>query len=69
MPQLAEREPTQAQTAERLRADRNAARRNMGADMTDDEFDQAPDILANICKIAADKVRAARGDVPWRDRL
>ncbi|MEU2162251.1 hypothetical protein ACFVY9_18515 [Streptomyces sp. NPDC059544] len=59
--QLAEREPTQAQTAERLRADRDAARRNMGTDMSDDEFDQAPDILGNIYKIAAEKVRAARG--------
>lgn len=34
--------------------------------MTDDEFDQAPDILANICKIATDKVRAARGDTALR---
>ncbi|MFJ9803884.1 hypothetical protein [Streptomyces wuyuanensis] len=64
--QLAEREPTRAQIAERLRSDRAAARRNMGADMTDDEFDQAPDILANICKIATDKIRAARGDTALR---
>lgn len=34
--------------------------------MTDDEFDQASDILANICKIAADQVRAARGDAALR---
>ncbi|MCZ7459678.1 hypothetical protein [Streptomyces sp. WMMC940] len=59
--QLAEREPTQAQTAERLHADRDAARRNMGTDMSDDEFEHAPDILGNIYKIAAEKVRAARG--------
>ncbi|MEU2108923.1 hypothetical protein [Streptomyces sp. NPDC019507] len=64
--QLADRELTRAQIAERLRTDRDAARRNMGADMTDDEFDQAPDILGNICKIAADKVRAARGDAALR---
>ncbi|UNM15723.1 hypothetical protein J4032_33500 [Streptomyces formicae] len=59
--QLAEREPTKAQIAERLRADRDAARQNMGSDMSDDEFDQAPDVLGNIYKIAAEKVRAARG--------
>lgn len=59
--QLAEREPTEAQIAERLQADRDAARQNMGAAMSDEEFDQAPDILGNIYKIAAEKVRAARG--------
>lgn len=59
--QLAEAEPTQAQIEERLKADREIARRNIGADVTDEEFDQAPDILGNIYKIAAEKVRAARG--------
>ncbi|GAA4909672.1 hypothetical protein ACFPM3_11705 [Streptomyces coeruleoprunus] len=59
--QLAEREPTQAQIAERLRADRDAARRNMGTDVSDEEFDAAPDVLGNIYRIAAEKIRTARG--------
>ncbi|RSS51275.1 hypothetical protein [Streptomyces sp. WAC01280] len=59
--QLAEKEPTREQIAERLKADRDVARRNMGVDMSDEEFDQAPDILGNIYKIAAEKVRVARG--------
>lgn len=60
--QLAEREPTREQIAERLKADRDVARANMGVDMSDEEFDQAPDILGNIYRIAAEKVRAARGE-------
>ncbi|KQX11681.1 hypothetical protein ASC82_17590 [Streptomyces sp. Root431] len=59
--QLAEKEPTREQIAERLKADRDVARRNMGVDMSDEEFDQAPDVLGNIYKIAAEKVRVARG--------
>lgn len=27
-------------------------------DVSDDEFDRAPDILGNLCKIAADKVQS-----------
>ncbi|MFB7374384.1 hypothetical protein ACFC0D_31620 [Streptomyces sp. NPDC056222] len=60
--QLAEREPTKDQIAERLRADRDHARALMGVDMSDEEFDEAPDILGNIYRIAAQKVRAARGE-------
>lgn len=60
--QLAEHEPTEEQIAERLRADREVARQNIGTDISDEEFDHAPDILGNIYKIAAEKVRAARGD-------
>ncbi|MFF7715635.1 hypothetical protein [Streptomyces sp. NPDC007988] len=56
--QLAERELTRAQIAERLRTDRAAACRNLGVDVSDDEFDRAPDILGNLCKIAADKVQS-----------
>jgi antitoxin MazE7 len=58
---LAEHEPTEAQIAERLHADREVARQNMGVEISDEEFDRAPDILGNIYKIAAEKVRAARG--------
>ncbi|MFI9238731.1 hypothetical protein [Streptomyces sp. NPDC053079] len=58
---LAAGQPTAAQRAEQLAADREVARQVMGVDVSDEEFDQAPDILGNIYKIAADKVRAARG--------
>ncbi|MEU4213114.1 hypothetical protein AB0F13_24510 [Streptomyces sp. NPDC026206] len=59
---LAAEQPTAAQRAERLAADRQVARQVIGLDVSDEEFDQAPDILGNIYKIAADKVRAARGN-------
>ncbi|MGW7489450.1 hypothetical protein [Streptomyces sp. NPDC054786] len=58
---LAAEQPTAAQRAERLAADRDVVRRMMGVDIPDEEFDQAPDVLGNIYKIAAEKVRAARG--------
>ncbi|MER5309865.1 hypothetical protein ABT034_19015 [Streptomyces sp. NPDC002773] len=60
--QLAEKEPTREEIAERLRADRDHARALLGVDMSDEEFDRAPDILGNIYKIAAEKVRAARSE-------
>ncbi|MDI3409342.1 hypothetical protein [Streptomyces cavernicola] len=49
------------EVAKRLRADREVARRNMGVDVSDEEFDRAPDILGNIYNIAAERLRAARG--------
>ncbi|WKK25779.1 hypothetical protein QZH56_09390 [Streptomyces olivoreticuli] len=58
---LAAEQPTVAQRAERLAADREVVRRLIGADISDEEFDQAPDVLGNIYKIAAEKVRTARG--------
>lgn len=58
---LAAEQPTAAQRAERLAADREAVRRVIGVELTDEEFDQAPDVLGNIYRIAAEKVRAARG--------
>ncbi|MGW3009220.1 hypothetical protein ACWC9R_10315 [Streptomyces sp. NPDC001219] len=58
---LAAQQPTAAQRAERLAADREVVRCMMGVDIPDDEFEQAPDVLGNIYKIAAEKVRAARG--------
>ncbi|MFI2078642.1 hypothetical protein [Streptomyces triculaminicus] len=58
---LAAEQPTAAQRAERLAADREVVRRVIGVEMSDEEFDQAPDVLSNIYKIAAEKVRAARG--------
>ncbi|WP_235467702.1 hypothetical protein [Streptomyces platensis] len=58
---LAAEQPTAAQRAERLAADREVVRRMMGVDVSDEEFEQAPDVLGNLYKIAAEKVRAARG--------
>ncbi|MFW6723340.1 hypothetical protein ACHZ98_24920 [Streptomyces sp. MAR4 CNY-716] len=60
---LAAEQPTAAQRAERLAADREVARRLIGVDLSDEEFDRAPDVLGNIYKMAAEKARAARGTV------
>ncbi|MFJ7305655.1 hypothetical protein [Streptomyces sp. NPDC099088] len=58
---LAAEQPTAAQRAEKLAADRDVARRLVGVELSDEEFDKAPDVLGNIYKIAAEKARAARG--------
>lgn len=58
---LAAEQPTAAQRAERLAADRDVARRLIGVDVSDEEFDKAPDVLGNIYKIAAEKARTTRG--------
>lgn len=57
---LAAEQPTAAQRAERLATDRETVRRVLGVAISDEEFDQAPDILGNIYKIAADKARTTR---------
>ncbi|MFE6154051.1 hypothetical protein [Streptomyces sp. NPDC057889] len=57
---LAAEQPTAAQRAERLAADREVVRRQIGIDLSDEEFDQAPDVLGNIYKIAAKKARTTR---------
>ncbi|MFE2992210.1 hypothetical protein ACWGDS_47745 [Streptomyces sp. NPDC055059] len=57
---LAAEQPTAAQRAERLAADREVVRRQIGIDLSDEEFDRAPDVLGNIYKIAAEKARTAR---------
>jgi hypothetical protein len=54
---LAAEQPTAAQRAERLAADRETVRAIIGVPITDEEFDDAPDILGNIHRIAADKAR------------
>jgi hypothetical protein len=59
--QLASEQPTAEQITERVVADRQVVREVIGVDISDEEFDQAPDVLANIYKIAAEKVRVARG--------
>ncbi|MEV4868488.1 hypothetical protein [Streptomyces syringium] len=60
---LAAEYPTAAQRAERLAADREVVRRVIGVGISDEEFDQAPDVRGNICKVAADKARMTRGTV------
>ncbi|GAA2618485.1 MULTISPECIES: hypothetical protein [Streptomyces] len=59
--ELASQQPTAEQIAERVAADRQVVREVIGVDISDEEFDQAPDVLGNIYKIAAEKVRMARG--------
>ncbi|WP_171162832.1 hypothetical protein [Streptomyces sp. I05A-00742] len=56
---LADQQPTAAQRAERLAADREVIRSLFGVNISDEEFEEAPDVLGNIYKIAAEKVRAA----------
>ncbi|MDC0770192.1 hypothetical protein [Streptomyces sp. HD] len=59
--QLASEQPTAEQIAERVAADRQVVRDVIGLDISDEEFDKAPDVLGNIYRIAAEKVRVARG--------
>ncbi|MFC8145412.1 hypothetical protein ACFUKV_27260 [Streptomyces paradoxus] len=58
--QLALEQPTAEQVAERVTADRRVVRETIGVDISDVEFDEAPDILGNIYRIAAEKVRAEK---------
>ncbi|WP_394426131.1 hypothetical protein [Streptomyces sp. SGAir0957] len=60
---LAAEQPTAAQRAERLAADREVVRRVIGLDVSDAEFEQSPDVRGNIYKIAAEKVRASQDRV------
>ncbi|MFE5032157.1 hypothetical protein [Streptomyces sp. NPDC056683] len=59
--ELAAQQPTAEQIAERLAADRQVVRDVIGLDISDEEFDRAPDVLGNIRRIAAEKARVARG--------
>ncbi|MFG2295425.1 ribbon-helix-helix protein, CopG family [Streptomyces sp. NPDC048603] len=59
---LAAEQLTAAQRDKRLAADRKLVREVLGVAISDEEFDQAPDVLANIYKIAAEKVRAVGQD-------
>ncbi|MFE9558760.1 hypothetical protein ACFYMW_38730 [Streptomyces sp. NPDC006692] len=58
--ELAAAQPTAAQRAERLAADRETVRKVLGVSLSDEDFDRAPDVLGNIYKIAAEKARTAR---------
>ncbi|MEW2579605.1 hypothetical protein [Streptomyces syringium] len=46
-----------ATRAERFAADREAVRRVIGFGISDEEFDQAPDVLGDIWGIVTDKAR------------
>ncbi|MEU3896466.1 MULTISPECIES: hypothetical protein [unclassified Streptomyces] len=59
--QLASEQPTAEQIAERVAADRQVVRDVVGVDISDEQFDGAPDVLGNIYRIAAEKIRMARG--------
>ncbi|MFG2553103.1 hypothetical protein ACGFWF_24585 [Streptomyces sp. NPDC048581] len=59
--QLASEQPTAEQIAQRVAADRKVVRDVIGVGISDEEFDQAPDVLGNIYKIAAEKMRKAQG--------
>ncbi|MEU3756549.1 hypothetical protein AB0H17_27935 [Streptomyces olivoreticuli] len=56
---LATAYPTAAQRAGLLAADREVVRRLIGVDISDEEFDRAPDVLGNILRLAAEKVLAS----------
>ncbi|MFD5542342.1 hypothetical protein ACFWIJ_32130 [Streptomyces sp. NPDC127079] len=58
--ELAAQQPSAEQIAERLAADRQVVRDVIGLAISDEEFDQAPDVLGNIRRIAAEKARVAR---------
>ncbi len=45
-----------------IRDRREAVRRLVGVDISDEEFEEAPDVLGNIYRIAAEKARSAPGE-------
>ncbi|MFI5768662.1 hypothetical protein ACIA74_08920 [Streptomyces sp. NPDC051658] len=58
--QLASQQPTAAQIAERVATTRRVLRERMGCTLTDEEFEDGPDVLANVYAMAAEKMRAGR---------
>ncbi|MFM9589990.1 hypothetical protein ACKI1J_34350 [Streptomyces scabiei] len=58
--QLAKQQPTAQQIAERVAADRKVLRERMGCTLTDEEFDNGPDVLANIYAMAAERMLSCR---------
>ncbi|MFG2941616.1 hypothetical protein [Streptomyces sp. NPDC048282] len=54
---------TAAQIAERVAATRKVLRERMGCSLTDEEFDQRSDVLANLYAVAAEKMHARRNTV------
>ncbi|MFD4558537.1 hypothetical protein ACFWP5_30195 [Streptomyces sp. NPDC058469] len=58
--QLAAEQPTAEQIAERVAATRKVLRERMGCTLSDEDFDNGPDVLANIYAMAAEKMRSSR---------
>ncbi|MFJ5561036.1 hypothetical protein ACIQCD_27385 [Streptomyces sp. NPDC093250] len=58
--QLATQQLTDDQIAERVAATRAVLRERMGCTLTDEEFDRGPDVLADICAMAAEKMLVQR---------
>ncbi|MFJ2966612.1 hypothetical protein ACIPIC_30425 [Streptomyces collinus] len=60
--QLAAEQLTADQIAERVAAARKVLRERMGCTLTDEEFDQGPNVLANVYAMAAEKMHTLRGN-------
>ncbi|MEV2216384.1 hypothetical protein AB0H86_34035 [Streptomyces sp. NPDC050997] len=58
---LAAEQLTAEQIAERVATTRKVLRERMGCTLTDEEFDQGPDVLANVYAVAAEKMHTLRG--------
>ncbi|MCX4408875.1 hypothetical protein ACFV8Z_23160 [Streptomyces sp. NPDC059837] len=58
---LAAEQPTAEQITERVAATRKVLRERMGCTLSDEEFDNGPDVLANVYAMAAEKAHALRG--------
>ncbi|MFJ1897652.1 hypothetical protein [Streptomyces sp. NPDC088115] len=59
--QLASQQPTAAQIAERVATTRRVLRERMSCTLTDAEFEEGPEVLANVYAKAAEKLRGGRG--------
>jgi len=63
MPEITITDPSAAhrltadRLAERVAATREVLRERMGCPLTDEEFDQGPDVLANLYALAAEQAR------------
>ncbi|WP_237519905.1 hypothetical protein [Streptomyces sp. HUCO-GS316] len=60
--QLASEQLTAEQIAERVAVTRKVLRECMGCTLTDEEFDQGPNVLANVYAMAAEKMHGLRGN-------
>ncbi|MEU7665071.1 hypothetical protein [Streptomyces lincolnensis] len=59
--ELAGQQLTAEQIAERVATTRKVLRERMGCTLSDEEFDQGPDVLGNVYAMAAEKMHALRG--------
>lgn len=60
--ELAAQQLTAEQITERVNATRKVLRERMGCTLTDEEFDQGPNVLANVYAMAAEKMHTLRGN-------